>query len=90
MDVLDPAFEDLLRPHLVLLDESATIVPDLELREVGVDSLALIELLVAVEDAYDLEFPDDLLTADTFRTPASLWTIISVLRERSAQQQPAG
>jgi acyl carrier protein len=69
----DAEFEAILRPHLVLLDRDAPVTGDLDLRNAGVDSLALIELLVAIEDAYGVEFPDELLTADTFRTAAALW-----------------
>lgn len=80
MSDLDPKFEDVLRPHTMLLDRGDALLPDAELRDLGVDSLALIEVLVAVEQTFQVEFPDELLVADTFRTPRSLWTVITGLR----------
>jgi acyl carrier protein len=77
----DSEFEAILRPHLVRLAAGAPIEPDLVLSSAGVDSLALIELLVAVEDAFGVEFPDELLTGQTFRTPASLWSAVAALRD---------
>ena len=83
MSTLDPVFETMVRRHLLRFDPGAPISPDLILRDAGVDSLALIELLVSVEDTYDVEFPDELLVPETFRTPASLWSVISELRGRT-------
>lgn len=85
MQTWDTAFETILRPHLVRLDPGVALAPGLELRQLGVDSLALIELLVSIEDTFDIEFPDELLTGDTFRTPATLWSAVQSLRDvRSA------
>jgi acyl carrier protein len=80
VDSWDEEFEAVIRPHLVALDKDARIPPDLELRSAGLDSLALIELLVSIEDVFGLEFPDELLTAQTFRTTGTLWTVVAALR----------
>jgi diaminopimelate decarboxylase len=80
----DAGFEAAVRPHLRRLGAGAPIPPDTELRALGLDSLALIELLVAIEDAFELEFPDELLTAQTFRTPATLWAAVDALRTGTA------
>jgi acyl carrier protein len=77
----EPKFEAILRPHLSLLDTDAALAPDVELRSMGVDSLRLIEVLVSIEDSFDIEFPDELLTGDTFRTPGALWTAVQSLRQ---------
>jgi acyl carrier protein len=80
MDHWDPAFDSVLRPHLKRLDPDERITPQLDLRSTGLDSLGLVELLVAVEDTFGVEFPDELLTAHTFRTPATLWAAVANLR----------
>ncbi|MEV0232205.1 phosphopantetheine-binding protein [Nonomuraea sp. NPDC050786] len=90
MESWDGSFEMVLRPHLVLLDEAAPVVSDLDLREAGVDSLALVELLVSIEETYEVEFPDELLIGDTFRTPATLWAAIADLLERAGRQPARG
>jgi acyl carrier protein len=81
VNVLDPLFEGVLRPYLVLFDRTEPVPMDLELRDAGVDSLALIELLVSVEQAFEIEIPDEMLVSDTFKTPGSLWSTISKLRQ---------
>jgi acyl carrier protein len=86
MAIWDATFEAVLRPHLVLLDETAPVIPDLELRGAGVDSLALIELLVAFEEAYQVVFPDELITAETFRTAGSLWAAVAGLHQSSGER----
>jgi acyl carrier protein len=80
MSDLNPLLEEVLRPHLVLLDRDQPVAPETELRDMGVDSLSLIEVLVAVENTFGVEFPDEFLVAETFRTPGSLWAAICKLR----------
>jgi acyl carrier protein len=46
--------------------------------------MAMVELLIAVEEAFDAEFTDDLLRAATFETPGALWNAVSQLRSRVA------
>ncbi len=89
MDDWDEAFEAVIRPRLRSYGNEQPLAPDLDLRDAGVDSLALVDLLIAVEDAFGIEFPDELLTGATFRTPAALWAAVSTLRAR-APGQPAG
>lgn len=52
------------------------LTPDLNLRASGLDSCNTLGLLCRIEDEYELKFPVDLLTFDTFETPANLWAAI--------------
>jgi acyl carrier protein len=85
----DEVFEAMLRPHLELLEADSPLVADLDLRDAGVDSLALVEILVSIEDTYEVEFPDELLTVETFRTPGSLWAALCTVRS-TVGAPPAG
>ena len=38
------------------------------LKDMGLDSMASIELLLELEDQFDIVFPDELLTEETFST----------------------
>jgi len=76
----DPDFEELLRAVLPRLAGSAPLDPALDLKEAGLDSMATIELLVRLEDTYEVEFPEETLTAATFATPAALWGVLSAQR----------
>jgi acyl carrier protein len=80
----DARLDDVLHGVLPLLPELAD---DTCLRNHGLDSLATIEVLIQLEDAYGVSIPDTLLTADTFATPASLWR---VLVEVGASAEPVG
>lgn len=43
-----------------------------DLWEAGMDSLANISVMVAVEGHFDVEFPDELLTKEVFTSPGSI------------------
>ncbi|CAM5401339.1 phosphopantetheine-binding protein [Streptomyces xanthochromogenes] len=74
----DAGFEQLLTS--VLPRVTAPLDPALDLKAVGLDSMATIELLVRLEDQYDVEIPEDKLTAATFATPGALWAVLAALR----------
>jgi acyl carrier protein len=75
----DAQFEEIVRPHLSFLPEDAAFTPELDLREFGLDSLGIVDLLIALENAYDVKFTDDALAMETFETPGSLWGTLSGL-----------
>jgi acyl carrier protein len=83
---VDEQFVTLLRPFLKYAGDQE-ITPDSRLRDLGLDSMRAIELLFALEDAYDVVVPDEKLVEDTFETVDSLWTMIQELRE--AQREAA-
>ncbi|MFH8409691.1 phosphopantetheine-binding protein [Streptomyces sp. NPDC018019] len=76
----DAGFEELLSSVLPRRDRTGPLTADLDLKKAGLDSMATIELLVRLEAAYRVEFPEDALTAATFATPAALWTVLSAQR----------
>ncbi|KJL23884.1 D-alanine--poly(phosphoribitol) ligase subunit 2 [Microbacterium azadirachtae] len=49
---------------------------DSSLAQAGLDSLALVGLLVDVEDTYGVTIPDELLSQESFATPRVLWATI--------------
>ncbi|MFD7785587.1 acyl carrier protein [Streptomyces nojiriensis] len=46
--------------------DASLVGPDTDLWEAGLDSLLSVSLMVALEDEFDVEFPDELLTRETF------------------------
>jgi diaminopimelate decarboxylase len=74
-------FELLLRNYLFFLPADEELRPDLDLREFGLDSLGVVDLLVSLESAYDVRLPEDLLSMETFTTPAVLWDALSDIRD---------
>jgi len=76
---LERSLEQILRAHARFLAAGADIDPDLSLASLGVDSLDIIELVVQIEDTFDVEIPPDRVTPETFSTPASIWRLLRQL-----------
>ncbi|WP_419730623.1 acyl carrier protein [Lichenicola sp.] len=50
------------------------------LYEVGLSSLATVNVMLAVEEAFDVEFPDNLLTRRSFESISSLASVVNGLK----------
>jgi acyl carrier protein len=55
--------------------------PETALVDLGFDSVALLQLVVQVEEVFDINFPDHMLSAETFESVESLWLVISELSD---------
>jgi acyl carrier protein len=67
----DNAFR-VVRAHLSFLDAADPLPPDASLRDLGLNSLAAIDLLLDLEQTFGVVFPNELLTEETFRTASSI------------------
>lgn len=74
---MDPNFVAILRGHLKYLPADRGLAPDAVLRELGLDSMAAVTLMLDLEDEFGVTIPDSALTAETFRTPDSLYTALT-------------
>lgn len=61
------------------------IQEDSVLRDLGLDSMHSVELLFAIEDAYDVVVPDEVLVDQTFHTAGSLWSALAALLPPNAE-----
>lgn len=61
-----------LDTHGKLKVSAATLAPEADLYEAGMTSHASVNVMLAVEDAFDIEFPDELLTKTTFCSIAAI------------------
>jgi acyl carrier protein len=52
-----------------------------DLYSAGLKSQACVELMLGLEEAFEVEFPDELLTRSTFRSLASIAAAVSSLKE---------
>jgi acyl carrier protein len=73
----DDRFEELLRRQLPFLPPEEKIEQDTPLTDLGLDSLGIVELLSALEEEYGVHFQDEALSMETFRTPGTLWKVLS-------------
>lgn len=84
-------YEELLRLHVPGLGGDVHIRRDAELLDLGLDSLRTMRLLVAIEEAFGVSFPDELLVKRTFQTAESLWNaLVSSADTGSAVEPGAG
>ncbi|WP_217254043.1 phosphopantetheine-binding protein [Streptomyces sp. AC602_WCS936] len=72
----DSRFEALVARHV---DFGRSMLPDDDLFALGLDSIAVVELVVCLEETYGIEIPDDRLSQQTFATPAVLWSLVAGL-----------
>jgi acyl carrier protein len=72
---------DLLRNRLRLRQREQDLTINSSLEALGLDSMTAIELLLDMERTFGILLPDALLTAETFRTPATLEVAVRSLLE---------
>ncbi|MEU1607819.1 acyl carrier protein [Micromonospora matsumotoense] len=76
----DQRFEAILRQHLPFLDPEEPLLDGTSLRDSGLDSLAMVELLATLESEYDVRFVDEAMSMETFATPQTLWRVLTDMR----------
>jgi acyl carrier protein len=64
--------------------DPGSLGPDSSLYDAGMSSHASVNVMLALEDAFDVEFPDRMLTRDVFETLGAIATAVSTLREEEA------
>ncbi len=76
-------FEQCLRRHLRLAKPDS-INYDVELAQLGLDSMTAVAVLLDMEKTFNIRFPDDMLVEGTFRTAGRLKETVQLLLERQA------
>lgn len=74
------SFIAILRKHLPLLDDGTPLTAETSLSDLGLDSMATVRLLVELEEAHDIEFPDEDLVMANFVTPLAVWSLVARLQ----------
>jgi acyl carrier protein len=72
---LDERLAALVRRHLRAPD-GQELRPQSSLRELGLDSLRAVRLLLDVEEEFAVTLPDSSLATGSLETPAALWAAI--------------
>jgi acyl carrier protein len=70
------AVREVLREHARLPVEVDTLSDDADLFAAGMTSHASVNLMLALEDAFDVEFPDRMLTRSVFESVGSITAAI--------------
>jgi acyl carrier protein len=74
----------IVREHGRLAVDVDTVADDTSLFQVGLTSHASVNLMLALELSFDLEFPDAMLKRSTFESIASISDAVDSLRESEA------
>ena len=72
---------DILAQHGRLTTQVASLDNDSDLYNAGLTSLATVSLMLALEEAFDIEFPDSMLSRKTF---GSIDSIVDAVEELQA------
>ena len=70
---------DILTKHGRLSTDVSQLADDGDLYDAGLTSLITVNLLLAIEDHFDVEFPDDLLSRRTFQSIDALSDAVASL-----------
>ena len=63
-----PKIRAILKEHGRLTKDAVALADDADLYQAGMTSHASVNLMLALEDAFDVEFPDRLLRRQTFES----------------------
>lgn len=74
---------DIVRSMGFLGERADTLAPDADLYDLGMTSFASVQLMLALEEAFDIEFPERMLNRRTF---ASLDAIATAIGELTAEK----
>lgn len=79
---LQDRLTQIVRPNLKFLGEDASLEPDAPLADLGLDSLASIDLLLDLEEQLEVEIPDDILDENTFSSISHLASTLEPILAR--------
>src|ERR1700686_2821407 len=80
---VDPApgcVSGVVRPMLRERSIDGTVTADADLRDIGLTSLDMVDLVLSVECAFDLQIPEAQITPANFRTIAAIDALVLALR----------
>jgi len=83
-DDVNTRIRDVLRDHARLPVDVDTLDEHADLFQAGMSSHASVNVMLALEDTFDLEFPDRMLTRSVFESVAGIAAAISELQQQAA------
>jgi acyl carrier protein len=82
--VVPAAVREIVQEHGRLAVDIATLSDDASLYEAGMTSHASVNVMLALEDAFDVEFPDEMLTRSVFESVAAISSALQQLDVEAA------
>jgi acyl carrier protein len=78
------AVREIVKEHGRLAVGIETLADDASLYEAGMTSHASVNVMLALEDTFDVEFPDELLKRSVFESIASISAALAQLETQAA------
>lgn len=75
---------DVLAAHGRMAVDPRTVDNEADLYQLGLTSHASVNVMLALEDEFDIEFPDEALKKSTFATVFNIERVVEKLAESSA------
>lgn len=83
-DSVREAIRNVIRQHGRLPVDVDTLADDDDLFQAGMSSHASVNLMLALEDTFDIEFPDSMLKRSVFQSVAGIQMAIGSLQDQAA------
>jgi acyl carrier protein len=77
---MNERIREVLATHARLPVDVSTLADDADLYQAGMTSHASVNVMLALEDAFDVEFPDQMLTRGVFASISAMAEAVSSLR----------
>ena len=78
------AVREIVKEHGRLAVDVETLADAASLYEAGMTSHASVNVMLALEDAFDVEFPDEMLKRSVFESVASISSALAQLEAQAA------
>jgi acyl carrier protein len=78
------AVREIVQEHGRLAVDLSSLPDDASLYEAGMTSHASVNVMLALEDAFDVEFPDEMLTRGVFESVAAISAALEKLSVQAA------
>ena len=76
---LAPRIRRVLKAHAGLSSDAAALLPQADLYQAGMTSYASVNVMLALEGEFDVEFPDQMLTRNVFNSITSIQSALEEL-----------
>jgi acyl carrier protein len=81
-EAVSDTIRKILKDHGRLDLDVTSLTPDADLYDAGMTSHASVNVMLAIESAFDIEFPDQMLSRGVFESIQSISTAVSSLQQR--------
>lgn len=84
IELVTDEIRQIIDDHGRLPVDVGTLARDADLYQAGLSSHASVNVMLALEDHFDIEFPDRMLTPSVFESIASIEAAVSTLRSEAS------